>query len=105
MSIFRIWHLLVLVVAAALLCVAARFDEWQGYCTPITPALAWCYAFGGLGLFGARARGRRASTGLLLGLFLGPIGVLFAWSNPVPDGWPESTRSRGEDRHDQRACP
>jgi hypothetical protein len=40
---------------------------------------------GFLGIHGARWRGRRWRTGLLLGLLLGPLGVILACFNPIPE--------------------
>jgi hypothetical protein len=86
MAGLRIWHLMVAVAAAALLVTVARIDS---SCTPF----ALSYLCGVLGLLGARWRGRRARTRLLgLILLLGPLGVLVACSNPVPEGWPETER-------------
>jgi len=85
----RIWHVLVAVLAAAILFAVARFDGEYNSCSPISPLLALAYLCGLLGVWGARWRGRRASTGLYLGLILGPLGVLIACSNPVPKDRPE----------------
>ena len=80
----RIWHLLVTVVAAAMLFALVRFDG-PNSCTPIAPIVAGSYLCAILGLCGARWRGRRAQTGLLLGLLLGPLGIIVACSNPVEE--------------------
>src|SRR4051812_33764197 len=85
----RIWYILVVVVAAAILFAVARFDNEYNSCSPVSPFLALSYLCGVLGIYGARWRGRRARTGLWLGLLLGPLGVILACSNPVQEGWPE----------------
>jgi hypothetical protein len=82
MSRMRIWHLMVAVLAAAVLFGADRLDN---RCTPIPPLVLFVYACGALGYFGARRRGRRGRTGLLWGLLLGPFGVILARSNPIPE--------------------
>jgi hypothetical protein len=84
----RIWHILVAIIAAATLFAVARLDEEHNSCSPISPILGLSYLCGLLGLSGARWRERRARTGLLLGLLLGPLGVILACSNPVPEDWP-----------------
>ena len=78
----RIWHLMIVVIAAAVFFAAARFES---PCTPVSPILFASYVCGLLGILGARRRGRRSRTGLWLGLLLGPLGVIVAWSNPIPD--------------------
>jgi hypothetical protein len=83
----RIRHILIAVVAAAVLFAVARFDDRYNSCSPLSPFLALSYLCCILGMCGARWRGRRARTGLWLGLLLGPLGVILACSNPVPDGW------------------
>jgi len=85
----RIWHIMVAVVAAAILLAVARLDDKYNRCSPISPLLALSYLCGLLGIRGARWQGRRARTGLVLGLLLGPLGVILACSNRVPDGWPD----------------
>jgi hypothetical protein len=83
----RIWHIMVAVVAVAVLFAVARFDDEYNSCTPLSVPLAISYLCGLLGFFLARLRGPRGRTGLYLGLLLGPLGVLIAGSNPLPEGW------------------
>lgn len=71
-----------LIGATAVLCAVARFDC---SCTPVSPVVAVLYFCDFLGIQGARRQGRRWHTGLLLGLLLGPLGVILAWSNPCPE--------------------
>lgn len=68
--------------AVAVLLAVAKSDS---SCTPVSPILLGSYVCGFLGMLGAPRRGRRWRTGLLLGMFLGPIGVIGAWSRPVPE--------------------
>lgn len=86
MTELRLWHLMIAVIAAAVLFTAVRYES---SCTPISPILALLYLCGVLGIYGARWQGRRWQTGLLLGLLLGPLGVILACSNRVPEEWPE----------------
>jgi hypothetical protein len=79
---FRIRHFMIAVGLAALWLAVARDDI---PCTPLAPVLAFVYLCGGLGAWGARVRGRRVRTGLLVGVLLGPLGVIWAWSNPIPE--------------------
>lgn len=72
------------VAAAAVFLAVAKYDL---SCTPVSPLLIGSYFCGFLGMLGAQKRGRRWRTGLLLGLFLGPIGVIGAWSRPIPEDW------------------
>jgi hypothetical protein len=90
----RIWHIMMAVAAAAVLFTANRFDC---SCSPVSPLLAFLYFCGFLGIQGARWRGRRWRTGLLLGLLLGPLGVILAWSNPVPRGFPVTGRKSNKE--------
>ena len=76
----RIWHIMVVVAAVAVLLAGARYDLSA---TPVSPILVVAYLCGFLGMMGAQHRGRRWRTGLLLGLFLGPIGVIGAWLRPI----------------------
>ncbi len=87
---FRIRYFMLALVPLALWLAVAVNDI---PCTPIAPALACAYFFGGLGAWGARVQGRRVWTGLLAGLLLGPFGVIWAWSNPIPERF---LRSMGE---------
>jgi hypothetical protein len=82
MAGLRIWHILAVVAAVAVFFAALRYES---SCTPISHILFWSYLCGGLGLFAARRRGRRWKTGLILGLILGPLGVVIAASKPVPE--------------------
>lgn len=77
-----IGRLMVIVLAAAFWFAVARFDS---PCTPVAPFLGLLYFCGVLGGFAARWKGRRWKTGLLLGLLLGPFGVILAGSNRIPD--------------------
>jgi hypothetical protein len=89
-SELRIWHLAVAIAAAAVLFEVARLDAQYNQCSPLAPVLATSYFCGVLGMIGARWRERRTRKGLLLGLLLGPLGVIVAFSNPVPPDWPAS---------------
>lgn len=82
MQRLRIWHIMVAMIPLAIIFAVARYDI---PCTPISPVLYLAYVCGFLGIEGARRRGRRWRTGLLLGCLLGPLGVILAWSNPVPE--------------------
>lgn len=84
MTGLRLWHGMIAVIAAAVLFTAVRYES---PCTPVSPILALLYLCGVLGIDGARRQERRGRTGLLLGLLLGPIGVILACSHRVPDGW------------------
>jgi hypothetical protein len=96
MNGLRIWHIMALVGATAVLFTVARFDI---PCTPLTPILALLYLCGLLGIQGARWQGKRWHTGLWLGLLLGPLGVILAWSNPVPERFkPAKNVEQGRDR-------
>jgi hypothetical protein len=89
MATFRIWHFMVVVAGLAILFTVNRFES---RCTPLSPLVAELYVCGYLGIRGARLRGRRWHTGLLFGLLLGPIGVILAYSNPIPEGLSASSR-------------
>lgn len=80
----RIRHLLILVAAAAILFTAVRLDAYDS-CTPVSPIVILLYLCAVVGLYGARWQGRSGRAGFWLGLVLGPVGVLLAWSNPIPD--------------------
>jgi hypothetical protein len=88
----RIWHVMMAAVAAAVFFAVARFDDDYNRCSPLAPFLGLLYICALLGLGGARRTGRRSRTGLLLGLLLGPIGVIVAWSNPIEEDTPELDR-------------
>jgi hypothetical protein len=90
---FQIRHFMIFVAAAALMIAALRFDE-QNTCTPLSPVLAGSYLCMWLSGWGAHARGRRVRTGVLVGLLLGPLGVIWAWSNPVPEKYLVAKRER-----------
>ena len=77
-----IQRLMIVVFAAAIWLTVARNDI---PCTPIAPFLAFLYLCAAVGSLAARWQGRRWQSGLLLGLFLGPIGVIAAASNRIPD--------------------
>jgi hypothetical protein len=95
MSRLRLWHWMVAVIPLACILAVARNDI---QCTPISPLLAMLYLCSILGIFGARRTGRSWRRGLLLGLFLGPIGVIIAWSKIGPDEWPERYGPGASDR-------
>ncbi len=80
MSGLRIRHLMIVIAAAALLFAVVRADS---SCCPLSPLLALAYLCGGLGMIGARRRGRRTRAGFWLGPILGPLGVLVASSHPI----------------------
>jgi hypothetical protein len=82
MNGLHIWHFVIAVLAAAVLSTVARFDCACAPVSPIVTALCFCEF---LGIQGARWRGRRWQTDLLLGLLLGPLGVILACSNPIPE--------------------
>jgi hypothetical protein len=99
MSRLRLWHLMVAVVAAGVLFAAYRLDDG---CTGLAALVTGAYVCAGLAACGGRHTGRRLWGKLLLGLLLGPLGVLVAWSNRVPEGWPES--GRRDRRSSQRSA-
>lgn len=78
------------VVAAAAVWLTVAINDSP--CTPLAPVLAVLYVCGALGGVAARWRGRRWQSGLVLGLVLGPLGVLVAASNPVPEGFDPTPR-------------
>ncbi len=75
-------RLMIAVFAAAVWLALWKLDD---PCTPMAPIVALLYLCGLIGIYAARWQGRRWQTGLWLGLLLGPIGVIFAASNRVPD--------------------
>jgi hypothetical protein len=99
MSKLRIWHLMVIVIAAAVLAGAMRVDQVQS-CTPLSPLVLLVYLCGALGFYGARLRGRRARTGLLVGMLLGPLGVIWAFSNPIPERFRQPRRGSARQDHE-----
>jgi hypothetical protein len=90
---FRLWHLMLAVALSGLTLTVARMDD---SCTPFSPILASLELCGFLGILGAKHRGRPWKTGFWLGLLLGPIGLIVAWSHPVPKGWPLVTEFPAE---------
>ena len=77
-----IGRLMIVVFAAAVWLAVAKSDS---PCTPFAPILAVLYFCGVLGSYAARWQGRLWQTGLILGLLLGPLGVIAAASNRVPE--------------------
>jgi hypothetical protein len=86
---FNIRHILIAVAATALLFAVGEFDKRDNQCTPLAPVLLVVYLCGAVAAWGARARGRTARAGLWAGLLLGPLGVIWAWSNPIPERFKE----------------
>ncbi len=106
MSGLRIWHLLVVVAVRALLFAVARFDDAYIDCTPLSPILALLYFSSLLGMIGARWKGRTVRRGLLLGLLLGPLGAVIAFSNPISEEWKEGILpARGKPHPLTRSSP
>jgi hypothetical protein len=96
----HLWELALGVLAAALLCRAARLD------TPLVVV----FAFGGLacacaslGAWSARRARRSPLEGIWLGFVLGPIGVAIASSRPIEAG--ESERRDRTIVADRRNSP
>lgn len=82
----RIWELALAVLAAALLCRAARLDS------PVVVAYGLAgmiFACSAIGARGARQAGRSPVEGIWLGLVLGPIGAAIAHSRPISHRRPE----------------
>ena len=95
MGRLRIWHLMIAVLASAIFLGVARFDQEYNWCSPIFPFLAISYLCGLLGFIGARRRGRPGWAGLWAGLLLGPIGLIWACSNPIPERfWNENAHEK-----------
>jgi hypothetical protein len=94
--------LMIAVFAAALLSAAIRYES---SCTPVSPVLALLYLCCGLGADAARRRGKRWQSGFWLGLILGPIGVILAASNPIPEAHRGDDRNPVGDRGDEGDAP
>ena len=78
---FHIRHLMIAVAAAAIFFGACVFDDRCNSCTPLSLVLFWSYVCGALSIWGARVRGWPVRTAMWAGLLLGPLGVIWAWSN------------------------
>jgi hypothetical protein len=95
MSRLRLWHLMVATAAAGLLFAAYALDDG---CSGLSALATIAYVCAGLASFWGRDTGRRLPTRLLLGLLLGPFGVIIAWSKIGPDDWPERYGPGASDR-------
>jgi hypothetical protein len=95
MSRLRIWHLMFATVAAGVLFAAYSLDDG---CSGLSALATIAYICAGLASFWGRDSGRTLRKRLLLGLLLGPFGVIIAWSKIAPDEWPERYGPGASDR-------